>query len=69
MNPHHTDPAEILTREEVLAVLSRVGVRGDRADQVLAGLEFPVSMSDLSVHMRPYGLAREGLINELGGSP
>jgi hypothetical protein len=69
MNPDHARPAEILTREEVLAVLSRVGVRGGRADQVLAGLEFPVNKDDLDAHMMTYGLNRDALINDLGGSP
>jgi hypothetical protein len=60
---------ERLTREETLAVLSRVGVRGDRADEVLAGLEFPASKSDINTHLVSYGLNRDALLNQLGGSP
>lgn len=59
----------MFTREEAHAMLSRVGIRGDRAEKVLAGLTFPVSVTDINKHLACWGLDRDSLINLLGGSP
>lgn len=69
MSPSRDDPGEMMTRKNALAVLSRVGVRGDRAEEVLAGLEFPVSINDINTRCRSFGLSREALLNALGDSP
>jgi hypothetical protein len=69
MSQFPDQPGETMTREQALAVLSRVGMRGERAEKVLAGLEFPVSKSDIYRHLIPHGLHREALISALGGSP
>lgn len=69
MSDSQASPGEMLTREEVLKVLSRVGIRGRRADEMLARLQFPVHKGDLYAHMMPQGVNLEFLINEMGGSP
>jgi hypothetical protein len=69
MNQDERNPAEMMTRDELLAVLSRVGVRRERADEVLRGLQFPVSKRAIDNHLLAYGLTEEALINALGGSP
>jgi hypothetical protein len=63
------DPGEMITREEAHAVLLRVGVRADRVEEALAGLEFPASKTDINRHLMCWGLDRDSLINRLGGSP
>jgi hypothetical protein len=69
MSHSHGPPSDMLTREEVLKVFSRVGIRGRRADQMIARLQFPVRKSDLYAHMMPQGVNLEFLISEMGGSP
>jgi hypothetical protein len=69
MSHPHGPPGEMLTREQVLKVLSRVGIQGGRADQMIARLQFPVGRGDLNAHMMPQGVNLEFLINEMGGSP
>lgn len=60
---------ETLTRDETLAMLSRFDIRGGRVDEMLTGLEFPVSKAALYRHLAPYGITRDALIDEMGGSP
>jgi hypothetical protein len=69
MSHSQGSPGEMLTREEVLKVLSRVGIRDRKADEMLARLRFPVHKGDLYAHMMPQGVNLEFLINEMGGSP
>lgn len=62
-------PDERMSRAETLSMLSRVGIRGARADEMLTGLEFPVNKTAFYKHLEPYGVSRDTLIDDMGGSP
>jgi len=57
------------SREQVLQVLSRLGVRDARADQLLSGIEFPATLSEIYAHLGEHGIDRDSLTDQMGGSP
>lgn len=69
MSEADENPADVLSREEVVRILSRLGIRDSRADEVLAGLTFPANKTEINRHLAPQGLDREALLDALGGSP
>jgi hypothetical protein len=69
MSEADQDPAEVLTRDEVVHILSRLDIRGNRVDEVLDGLKFPANKTAINRHLAPQGLDREALLDALGGSP
>lgn len=58
-----------LSREHVVAVLERVGLRGAEADRFLQGARFPMTMKELQVRAVQHGMTRDSVISALGGSP
>jgi hypothetical protein len=60
---------EMRSREQVAEVLSQVGIRGARADQLLSEIEFPATFSEIYVHLGKHGISRESLTDRMGGSP
>ena len=69
MSEADQDPADVLSHEEVVHILSRLGIRGTRAYEVLDGLKFPATKTEINRHLAPQGLDREALLDALGGSP
>jgi hypothetical protein len=59
---------ETRSREQVLQVLSRVGVQHARADQLLSGIEFPASLPEIYGHLGKYGIDLDSLTDKMGGS-
>jgi hypothetical protein len=49
--------------------MSRVGVRGARADELLSGIEFPATLSEIYGHLGEHGISLDSLTDEMGGSP
>lgn len=60
---------EMRSREQALEVLSLVGIRGTRADEMLSGTEFPATLSEIYEHLAKYGISRDRLTDLMGGSP
>ena len=60
---------EMRSREQTLEVLSLVRIRGARADEMLSGIEFPASLSEIYAHLGKYGISRDRLTDLMGGSP
>jgi hypothetical protein len=58
-----------VSREEVLRVLRRAGIRGEPADQLLRGLRFPAAPEEVDRQLQRHGVTRDWLISALGGSP
>ena len=57
------------SREQVVAVLARIGIRGAEADAILHDLTFPMTWAELQERAGRHGITHDMLISELGGSP
>jgi hypothetical protein len=56
-------------REQVLQVLSHVGIRDARAEELLSGIEFPATLSEVYAQFGKDGIAQDSFIDQMGGSP
>jgi hypothetical protein len=60
---------QMRSREQAHEVLSRVGIRDARAEELLSGIEFPASLSEIYAHLGKHGLSQDSLTDLMGGSP
>jgi hypothetical protein len=58
-----------LDREQVDAVLVRVGVSAERRQELLDLVHFPADRDDVARILGPHGVTLDRLIDRLGGSP
>lgn len=56
-------------RQQVEAVLERVGVPQDRRSAILEEIRFPISLPALQALLVPHGITHDRLIDRMGGSP
>jgi hypothetical protein len=56
------------SRQEIADMLRRAGL-SEAADKALAELPDPVSLEDCEIWADRYGLTKDQLISEMGGSP
>jgi hypothetical protein len=64
-----TPPGRMLSKAETTRVLHRAGIPKDRVDEILSLLPDPVDLDEAETLLAGYGVTREHLIDQLGGSP
>lgn len=60
---------EMYDRQQVEAVLERVGMSKDRRTAILEEIRFPIPLSALQTLLAPHGITHDRLIDRMGGSP
>ena len=56
-------------RQQVDAVLKRVGIPNDQRNTILEEIHFPIDLNELETFLAPLGITKDALINRMGGSP
>lgn len=60
---------ETYDRQQVEAVLERVGMPQDRRNTILEEIHFPIPLRALQNLLAPHGITHDHLIDRIGGSP
>jgi len=60
---------DVYDRHHVDSVLRHAGVPEDQRIQILARVEFPISLNEVLALLAPFGLTHDSLVDRMGGSP
>ncbi len=58
-----------VSREQLAALLFRLGIRGQDANAVLGELQLPATVDEVLQRLAPRGISRDAVLNSLGSSP
>lgn len=67
--PQPHPPNTRVHRDEAVILLRRLGLSDDEIDDVLGGLTFPASQTELERRGQPLGITVGSMVERLGGSP
>jgi hypothetical protein len=62
-------PGRMMSKTETARVLHRAGIPQHRIDEILAELPDPIDLDEAEALLAGYGVTREHLIDQMGGSP
>ena len=57
------------SRDDALGVMARAGIRGAQADELLSGIEFPATLTEIFAHLGKHGIDMASMTDMMGGSP
>jgi hypothetical protein len=64
-----TPSGRMISKTETTRVLHRAGIPQARIDEILSQLPDPIDLDEAEALLACYGVTREHLIDQLGGSP